>query len=117
MTDQLKCGSCGAPLKPDGLNWYRCEYCGTVYQREEGIHLVEVVHSPIQQLKARIAIPFEAGSYMSEKDLAQYSIRELTCKLAEGLAAYMKLDVRKDPCEMATIVYGSVRIIPPDHRF
>lgn len=68
-------------------------------------------------LTAQIEVPFEASHYMDEEDISKYAISELTHKLVEGLAAYMKVDARQDPCRMSTIICGTVRVVPPDHRF
>ena len=110
---ELKCKNCGAPLRPDG----KCEYCGSVFI-PDGFGHVQIVHDPrAQVLSAQMEVPFEARHYMRKEDISAYSIRELTHQLAEGLAAYMRLDVMEDPCRMATIVRGTVRVVPPGYRF
>lgn len=41
-------------------------------------------------------------------------------ELAKGLAAFMKVEVMEDygsPFNQATIVRGTVRVVPPDFRF
>lgn len=117
---ELKCKNCGGELTKIGPHEYKCEYCGSKYEEREWygeIRFVEVMQAKAEKLCATIEVPFEARHYMSSDDIRQFTIRELTHKLAEGLAAYMRVDVNEDPCRMATIVMGTVRVIPPDHRF
>ena len=117
MSDQLQCRSCGAPLRDIGFGQYRCEYCGSVYRREGETVFVETVHSPVQKIAAKITIPMETEYRIPKEELSKYTIRELTSRLAEGLAAFMKVEVERDLMHNASIVYGSVRVLPPDHRF
>lgn len=117
MSEQRKCKSCGAPLKDIGFGNYRCEYCGSIYKREGETVFIETVHSPIEKIKAKITIPNEIAMRMPEDDLSKYTISQLTHKLAEGLAAFMKIEKEHDFMHNASIVYGSVRVLPPDHRF
>ena len=115
---ELKCKNCGAPLISDfASGQYVCKHCGSVFEMDTLGRLIYVRDPRAQVLCGTIEIPFEARHYMPEEDLSKYTIRELTHKLAEGLAAYMKVDVQEDPCRMATIVRGTVRVIPPDARF
>jgi len=114
--EELKCKNCGAPLTREG----KCEYCGSRFHVEQtfgGFHIIEIEHGPAQTLSASMKIPFEARHYMKAENITQYSIRELTKQLAEGLAAYMRLDVMEDPMRMATIVRGTVRVVPPNVRY
>ena len=113
---ELKCTNCGAPLLPNG----KCEYCGSRFHVEQtfgNYKIIEIEHGPAQEIAAKMEIPFEARNYMKTEKITQYAMRELTRQLAEGLAAYMRLDVMEDPMRMATIVRGSVRVVPPNMRF
>lgn len=117
---ELKCKNCGAHLVWGGWGKYKCEYCGAVYSEEEyrgEVQLLCVHDARVVPLCGEVEVPFTARDYMQSEDISKYTISELTHKLAEGLAAYMQLNVREDPCRMATIVRGTVRVIPPDHRF
>lgn len=110
---ELKCKNCGATLRPDG----KCEYCGSVFLLDDFGH-IRVAYAPqTQVLSAKMEIPFQARDYMRKEDISAYSLRELSHQLAEGLAAYMRLDVMEDPCRMTTIVRGTVRVVPPGYRF
>lgn len=115
--EQLKCKSCGAPLVSDGFGRLKCQYCGMTYKTDDAAEMVIVHPANAIPLRASISIPFAAKEYMQEADIAKHSIAELTNKLAEGLAAYMKIQTREDPCMMTTIIRGEVRVIPPDFRF
>lgn len=110
---ELKCKNCGATLRPDG----KCEYCGSVFRFDSLTHVVCVHPADASVLSAHLEIPFDARRYMRPEDISKYSVRELSAQLAEGIAGYMRVDVSEDPCRMATIVRGTVRVIPPDHRF
>jgi len=113
---ELKCKNCGAPLERNG----KCSYCGSVFEVsyfENEIKFVEVGAPKVETLQAVMEVPFEARHYMKDEDISAYSLRELSRQLAEGLAGYMRLDVMEDPCRMATIVRGRVRVLPPNSRF
>ena len=115
MSLPTNCPNCGAPLK----GRYRCEYCGTELSTRPSPEKVYVIerYSRVHVLEAQMAIPFEAKAYMDEDALSKYTIRELTRQLAEGLASAMKVDVYDDPCQMRTVIRGTVRVLPPDFRF
>ena len=116
--EELTCKNCGGHLKEIGFGKYKCEYCGTVYQTEDRFGgFIEVAQSPTNRLRAEVAVPFQARDYMKSEDLSKYTVQELSAKLAEGLAGYMKVTVNEDPFRMVTIVRGEVRVVPPDFRF
>ena len=120
--EEKKCGSCGAPLVRDGPNW-KCEYCGTIYTEKRGtpeLLVVERTHLDTHVLGAEVHV----GKYMmqaarngGEDKIAEYSIQQLTHKLAEGLAAYMRMEASYDPRLDAQIVRGYVRVVDPDFRY
>ena len=113
-----ECKSCGAPLKSIGFGKFICEYCGSLYEEEEGkIQILEICREPVQTITTEIAVPRDMRDYMAEEDISKYALKELTRQLAEGLSAYMRLKVTEDPFRSATIVRGDVRVIPPSHRF
>ena len=115
---EIKCKSCGGPLKDIGFGKYICEYCGSLYEDYFGnIRFIEVAQKPSQRIMAQISIPFQARDYVDSNKISDYTLSELRQQLAEGLSSYMKISVNEDPCRMATIVRGEVRVIPPDHRF
>ena len=113
---ELKCKNCGAPLERNG----KCSYCGSVFEISyfgNEINFVEVGAPKVETLQAVMEVPLEVRHYMKDEDISAYSMRELSRQLAEGLAGYMRLDVMEDPCRMATIVRGRVRVLPPNSRF
>ena len=117
MDEQIKCKSCGAPLYPSLLDNYTCPYCGAVYKNDGVVHFVEINPPFAENLVARVAIPFDSYRYIPEDVLSEECLRKLTHKLAEGLAAFMKIDIYKDPMEMQTVFTGRVRVVKPDYRF
>lgn len=118
---QLQCKCCGAPLREVGYANYHCEYCGAVYTERNGvletIRVVEVNQAHAKTIRAALEISHRFRENVPPEELSKLTIEELSNRLAKGLAAYMKIETREDPTMMATIVYGSVRVIPPDARF
>lgn len=113
---ERKCKNCGAPLERNG----KCSYCGSVFEISyfgSDIKFIEVGAPKAETLEAKIEVPFQVRHYMKEEDISAYSLRALSEQLAEGLAGYMRLDVMEDPCRMATIVRGRVRVLPPNSRY
>lgn len=119
--EEMKCKSCGAPLKRRGSGELICEYCGAVYRVDESypaeIRFVEVQQAPTMTLAAQVRYPDEIAIHVSEEALAERTIQELTYELAKGLAPVMKVMVNKDYIHGETIVRGTVRVVPPDFRF
>ena len=113
---ELKCKNCGAPLTPDG----RCEYCGARYKIEEScgqIYVVERLPPATQTLGARVVIDKDRREVYPPDALARIATERISRSLAEALKEYMKIDIREDPYLRATIIEGTVRVIPPDYRF
>ena len=121
---EFKCRACGAPLTHKHGNQFKCEYCGSVYAIEGSnsytippFATLEIEHPKIERLAAQLELPWEAKRYMGDEAATKSAISELTRQLAGGLAAYMRLDVQEDPMRMATVIRGTVRIVPPGFRF
>ena len=115
---QRECKACGAPLKSIGFGKYICEYCGSLYEDDFGtLRFIEVAREPCQTISARCEIPYELREFRDNEGLTKLTLRQLSQQLAEGLMGYMKLYVSEDPCRMATIVRGDVRVIPPSQRY
>lgn len=123
--EEMKCKSCGAPLKRRGSGEWICEYCGAVYRVDESypaeVRFVEVQQARAQTLQVKVSYPDEIALQIGEQALAERTIQDLTYELAKGLAPYMKVMVSKDyrggQFGTETIVRGSVRVVPPDFRF
>lgn len=121
--EEKKCKACGAPLVRDGLNW-KCEYCGTIYTEKRGtpeMFVVERTPLDTHVLGAEVHVDRYTMQAMRknghEEKIAEYSIQQLTHRLAEGLAAYMRTEVSRDPFTQAQIVRGYVRVVDPDFRY
>ena len=56
-------------------------------------------------------------SRIPNEKLSEWAVNELTGKLADSLASYMRLDIREDPVRECTVIQGTVRIVPPDFRY
>lgn len=113
--EELKCKNCGAPLARDG----HCEYCGAQYRIDRNLpelHYVEV-HAPMTQtIGAEVIIDRWMRGRFTPERISEYATEELSKRLASGLTEYLKLNVREDPLAEATIIRGTVRVIPPDFR-
>ena len=114
--EKLTCQNCGAPLSADG----RCAYCGTHYKIDysiDGPRYMVIHSSPVQTLMARAEIPYRYRGIGDDDALSKMAVEDLTHKLADGLADFMRLDVEDDPFMQATIIRGTVRVVPPDFRY
>lgn len=45
------------------------------------------------------------------------AVQDLAHSLADGLVNFMRVDVEEDPYRQATIIRGTVRVVPPDFRY
>lgn len=120
---ELKCKNCGASLTKieNGFEInYKCEYCGTLYNTENKNNVIQfttINSPPSQTLSSCIRISDWTKENNNIEDISQFTIEQLSMSLAKGLAAYMRIDTEKDPFEKATIIRGTVRVIPPDFRY
>lgn len=122
--EQMQCKSCGAHLKMRRPGEWICEYCGAVYKTDDSIpneiRIIEVQPANAQTVRAYVKLPHEMKKYMGEVEMTEHVVQNLAHKMAEALATYMRLDVSEDmsnPFQSATIVRGTLRILPPDFRF
>lgn len=113
---KLICECCGAPINP---RTYKCEYCGTAYEREVNGNVVriETFQNPVREYKAGVEVPAEAVSVMNEHGAANYAIEQLSRNLAEAIAECMQLHTHYDPRSMNHIVTARIKIIEPAERF
>lgn len=112
---ELKCKNCGAPLRSDGV----CEYCGSIYQISKDSNILPVlVHEPRAiTLEADIRVPFRTRDYMTDEDIAECVVEELTKKIAERIPEVMSIQSNQDIVNMVTTFRGRVRLIPPSFKF
>ena len=112
--EKLTCQNCGGPLTASG----KCPYCGTIYKLDHSlgeVRYIQVSSAPVQTIAAQASIPHYLKQ---EPDLAaEYSLEQLSHELAKGLAGFMKIETREDPYLRATIIRGTVRVVPPDFMF
>ena len=114
---ELKCKNCGAPLTRDG----KCEYCGARYQIEpafgETIHVMEILPPQAQTIGAEVVQDKYERRLLPAERSAEMAVGMLKAKLVDALAEYLRLDVHEDLMSRATIVRGTIRVIPPDYRY
>ncbi len=111
--DMKNCPNCGAPLEG-----YKCSYCGTVFMEPVPTLEVYSIDPRIETLAAYTEQSYRRRkSRIPKEKLSEWAVNELTGKLAEGLASYMRLDIREDPVRECTVIQGTVRIVPPDFRY
>ena len=124
--EELKCQNCGATLRKDGV----CEYCGSRYRIERPnqfqpfeIKYVEVGAPQVRTLAAETVVRENDMRLAADREryadfLSEQAIKDLSHKLAEGLSGFMKLQTKQDfGPNGATIIRGTVRVVPPDFRF
>lgn len=117
--EKLTCQNCGAPLNSDG----KCPYCGTIYSinrtYDNSPVMVVQSHAQAQMLGVRVCIPHEERALFrgSEDYLQKRTIAEMRERMADALVNYLRIDVREDPVQRATIFDGTIRVLPPDFMF
>ena len=114
---KLVCNSCGASLTNIEFNEYKCEYCGATYIENEHTYRLEMCREPIHTLCAEVCVSEFMQDNFPIDTITDYYTQHLIKKLSEGIAACIKVDIRKDPTLQATIIRGEVRIVPPEFRF
>lgn len=119
--EPLKCKNCGAPLISPTPGMFKCEHCGSVF-RDPQIscaipQLVAVYPPECATIAAEVIIPDWERRSIPETGLTNVTLFRLREQLAEGLAGLLRVETYNDPCQRATIVRGTVRVIPPDHRY
>lgn len=119
--EPLKCQSCGAPLIEAAPGLYKCEHCGSVFRDPQiscAIPQLITVNAPdCVTLAAECIIPDWEPRSMPAEALTQHTLLRLREQLVEGLSGLLRVETQQDPYQRATIVRGTVRIVPPDHRF
>ena len=119
--EQLICKSCGAPLVRDvGFGLFKCEYCGSRYQKKyepTGYQIIEVYHSPVQKVSAKVIVSDELKYHIPAEHLGKICCNELSKSLAHEIAKYMTVSVEEDPFRQQTIVRGDLRLIPAEGSF
>lgn len=113
---KMTCECCGGTINLSSL---KCEYCGTQYESDFGYEnlRIETYQSPCRIFKAKLAIPHEAMSLMSSDEVSDYTIRNLSRKLAEAIEPMMQLETEFNPAMMHHVITAKVRIVEPDYRF
>lgn len=119
--EPLKCKNCGAPLISPTPGMFKCEHCGSVFrdpQISSAIpQLVMVNAPPCVTLAAKCIISDWESKSMPAEVLTQHTLLRLREQLVEGLTGLLRVETQQDPYQRATIVRGTVRIVPPDLRF
>lgn len=115
----LTCKNCGGSLHLIGNGQYHCEYCGSTYELDNrGLPTIKVYQSaPVQTITCVKEISRPELDFINENNLSEYTLRDITHQLAEGLAGFLRLDTTHDRRTDAIIVRGTVRVVPPDWRF
>lgn len=115
----LICKNCGGSINSKTL---QCEYCGTQYWeelREDSIRHIVFKSSPadIKVLAARVSVSEDMMHNVPPEKIAEFTMKDITRRLAEALAPYIKLETERDPERMTQIIRGTVRVVEPDFRF
>ena len=115
---KLVCECCGGAINPNSLV---CEYCGTRYKEDRSfngeIRYIQTCPTSIVPLGYRMEVTEDVMSHIPPDKLAEYSMREMTRKLAEALVPYVKIETERDIYTQRQIIRGTVRVVEPDFRF
>lgn len=111
----FKCQCCGGTVNSAT---YKCEYCGTQYEKLESDYIRIMSYNPgCQVLKSKMELRKEEIEMMGSQEAARFLSDRLLRNLADALAPYAKMETEFDPRTNREIVTASIRVINPDYRF
>lgn len=115
-----RCPNCGNMIPISRSNIYKCEYCGSEYEKENE-YLKPLL---VETCEAKL-ITFESKARLDDHILADEKCKEdyikatlstVARQLAEQIIPYMEVRSYKDISSMTTVIGGKIRIAEPNSR-
>lgn len=110
--EALVCKQCGGRINPKTLT---CEYCGTVYRRNNTVMVIERPGAHV--IAAETAIPREVIEKIPLNALSEIAMKRLMEEIAKGLTPFMSVETRDDYIHDIKHVRAKVRVLDPDVMF
>lgn len=104
------CTQCGGQVDRATLT---CHNCYTQFYLNEQQVLIATEHLPNERtIGATVCMRPEELMYCGDK-IIEYSVKELTHKLAEGLAPFMEIEQDADPMRNLIMLHARCRVLEP----
>lgn len=116
-----RCPNCGNMIPISRSNIYKCEYCGSEYEKEDDWLKplrVEVCEAHLVNLdfKTKLNDVYLKDEQIKEKYI-QHTVDGIAHELAKQIVPFMEIRTYKDMREMTTVIAGRVRVAEPNERF
>lgn len=108
MNEARICKNCGAPL-----HGYKCDYCGTEYERPTPTYTIEHVSYDTETLACKCAVSLEVMRKGDESAIVDYVKHKVAREITENLLKYMDVETWIDPHTMQQVFGGRVRVVKP----
>lgn len=113
---QFRCQNCGGYI--NSLT-YRCEYCGTQYEKprdtfnKEIIYVIQQHPSPTNTYEASLILPDYYAKEIDKEKIRERLAIEMTDAIKDNLEIYVNHDI----INMSTKYSARIRILKPDFRW
>lgn len=114
--ENLTCTRCGGTIDP---KTYRCEYCGTYYEKPATANAtLKVIQAPANIIPLSACAAVDKEIIVANGELAAKYVRsEMAHKLATELAKYMDIITYEEPRTYQIMVKGRIRVVAPEYRY
>lgn len=116
-----KCANCGQMLPIPKGNIFKCEYCGSEYERDDYTDVlkplyVQVLHADVATLKSNYILDRYTMQHTDRaQDALEHAIENCANKMAEQLVPYIEWHTYTRP-EDFVVVEGRLKVVRPDER-
>lgn len=112
----LTCTRCGGTLDP---KTYRCEYCGTYYEKPATAGAtLKVIQTTANIIPLSVDAVVDKEMIMLNGELAaKYVCSEMAHKLATELVKHMDIITYEEPRTCQVMVKGRIRVVAPEYRY
>ena len=104
------CKCCGAPL-----HGYKCDYCGTEYERDmmPEPFIVERVPLGTDTIACKYNVDLGIINRMEKEDMEHYLKHKMAYEMSEKLLDYMDIETWIDPMTMTQWFGGRIKVLKP----
>lgn len=112
---KLICKCCGGKINS---STYRCEYCGTQYEKhQDNIIRIETYQNPCRVYKAQMYMRNDEIEMLGKENASEIAIKQLSRNLAEAIEPNLEIVTEYDPLLMSQKISARVRIVEPKYIF
>ena len=115
-----RCSNCGQMLPISSGRIFKCEYCGSEYEKEnEDLKplLVETCEAKLITFESKVRLNDHIlADERCKEDYIKATLSTVAHQLAEQIVPYMEVKSYKDIRSMTTVIGGKIRIAEPNSR-